>query len=238
MSEEINRSTKGPGLPPGHDNCSSCGRVFATGDMVQLQGMWICAGCKPEFLQRLQEGLHPTGVMLWRSGKDLIMFKDAPLPERCIKCNGPAPGAGLKRNLTSGAPAIYLVILYRLLNPVAATVILVAAMVYTHVNQTRATVFVGICDRHRAGRRLAMGVAWGLIGVAGLLFLAAWKWQEGWTGYFGVVVCFGGIFWGLLGARVVHARRIGEKFLRLGGVGGKFLEALPEWKENQPGIGI
>lgn len=37
--------------------CSECGRSFPTTDMIQHQGLWVCATCKPVFLQKLQQGL-------------------------------------------------------------------------------------------------------------------------------------------------------------------------------------
>ncbi len=36
--------------------CSHCGGSFPANDIIQLKGSWICAGCKPTFLQKLQEG--------------------------------------------------------------------------------------------------------------------------------------------------------------------------------------
>ncbi len=152
-------SMMGLGLPPGQGNCSSCGRVFPTTDMVQYQGVWICAECKPVFLQRLQEGLNPTGLMLWRSGKQLIMLKDAPMPERCVKCNGPAPGRGLKRNLTWHHPALYLLLVPWMFFFIPWLLYLNVAMAV----QKRATVHIGLCERHRKRRLLAIVSGWGAV---------------------------------------------------------------------------
>ena len=40
----------------GEQRCSQCGLVHSQNDMIQYQGFWVCATCKPVFLQRLREG--------------------------------------------------------------------------------------------------------------------------------------------------------------------------------------
>ena len=39
------------------DLCCECGGRFPQEEMVSLQGRWVCANCKPLFLQRLREGV-------------------------------------------------------------------------------------------------------------------------------------------------------------------------------------
>ena len=41
---------------PGEVACTECGRFFAPGDVIRYGGSWVCAACKPIFLQRLSEG--------------------------------------------------------------------------------------------------------------------------------------------------------------------------------------
>lgn len=36
--------------------CSQCHRAFSSDDLINFQGNWVCAQCKPLFLQRLREG--------------------------------------------------------------------------------------------------------------------------------------------------------------------------------------
>lgn len=38
-----------------------CKRIFTTGEMVQMQGKWVCGECKPEYVQRLKIGLTQPG---------------------------------------------------------------------------------------------------------------------------------------------------------------------------------
>lgn len=37
--------------------CVECGRVFATGEMIQYEGTWVCPTCKPIFFQKVKEGV-------------------------------------------------------------------------------------------------------------------------------------------------------------------------------------
>lgn len=41
---------------PVEASCACCGGRFGTTNMVPYNGSWICAGCKPAFFQRLQQG--------------------------------------------------------------------------------------------------------------------------------------------------------------------------------------
>ena len=91
-----------------------------------------------------------TGSGVWREGKTLIMTKDAALPDQCVKCNAPAHGFRLKRNLSWHHPAFYLVIL------VAWVIYIVLAIALSK----RATVFFGLCTEHYNRRRGLLIVGW------------------------------------------------------------------------------
>ncbi len=43
--------------------CSECGQSFAEEDMISFQDSWVCAGCKPVFIQKVKEGVSVAGVM-------------------------------------------------------------------------------------------------------------------------------------------------------------------------------
>lgn len=45
------------------EKCSLCGNTFSQDMMVQFGEKWICAPCKPNYLQMLQQGLSPAGQM-------------------------------------------------------------------------------------------------------------------------------------------------------------------------------
>lgn len=43
--------------------CSSCHRTFPEDEVIQYQGAFVCAACKPMFVQRLREGAPMVGEM-------------------------------------------------------------------------------------------------------------------------------------------------------------------------------
>ena len=43
--------------------CSECGRLFNVEDMIRHGDVYICASCKPIFIQKLSEGLHADGTL-------------------------------------------------------------------------------------------------------------------------------------------------------------------------------
>jgi uncharacterized RDD family membrane protein YckC len=63
-----NRQGKGvqknsPADPVSRSVCSECGQAFAEEDMIRFQDSWVCAGCKPVFIQKVKEGVSVAGAM-------------------------------------------------------------------------------------------------------------------------------------------------------------------------------
>ena len=55
-----------PAVTPGQGVCAECGRVFSVQDMIPHGGSYVCAGCKPVFMQKLAEGATvTTGVFAY-----------------------------------------------------------------------------------------------------------------------------------------------------------------------------
>ena len=48
---------------PGKSFCSECGRAFSRDEMIRYGNSWVCAGCKPIFVQKLKEGMTVSGAM-------------------------------------------------------------------------------------------------------------------------------------------------------------------------------
>ena len=44
-------------LQPGEVVCAECGRIFTKDNAIQYGSLWVCAHCKPLFVQKLQEGV-------------------------------------------------------------------------------------------------------------------------------------------------------------------------------------
>ena len=45
--------------------CVECGQPFAVNDMIPFKDNWVCAGCKPAFIQKMKEGVSIGGQMLY-----------------------------------------------------------------------------------------------------------------------------------------------------------------------------
>jgi uncharacterized RDD family membrane protein YckC len=45
--------------------CVECGKVFPTSEMLQYEGSWVCAGCKPVFFQKVKEGVVTSGALIY-----------------------------------------------------------------------------------------------------------------------------------------------------------------------------
>src|SRR5215471_10889244 len=135
--------TAATGAAQGH-RCVECGGHFSDAEMVFLNRAWVCARCKPLFIQRMSEGgapPSPTGL-LWRTGRQLVFAKDTPFPDRCVCCNTPT-NLKLKRQLYWHPSGYYLLILISILVYAVAAIIV----------RKKALVHIGLCDRHRSMRR-------------------------------------------------------------------------------------
>jgi uncharacterized RDD family membrane protein YckC len=57
--------------------CSQCGNAFAQEEMIQYEGSWVCATCKPLFFQRVKEGGEAAVAMeyagFWIRGAAFII---------------------------------------------------------------------------------------------------------------------------------------------------------------------
>lgn len=193
-----------PGTPP-LIACAACGRDFPAENLIQLDRVWICAGCKPVLLQRLQEGVGmPKGAgTLWRKGKLLVTISETPFPDRCVKCNAPAKGYRQK-------------------------------IVFLAVGK-KTVVHVGVCEAHQAVRRKAMwaagiGALSGLAFFFGAVIFEA-RLSENFQ-IMGILLFMASVFiasrWGL----VLSAGKITRNNVWLKGVHRDFLDTLPEWPRN------
>ncbi len=45
--------------------CSECGGTFSQNDMIRYADSWVCAACKPVFVQKLKEGAALPGTMVY-----------------------------------------------------------------------------------------------------------------------------------------------------------------------------
>ncbi len=66
-----------PQQPAGGVTCANCGQMFAASDVVFIGNSYVCAGCKPVFLQRMREGGAPAAAGARRYGGFWIRFAAA-----------------------------------------------------------------------------------------------------------------------------------------------------------------
>ena len=212
------RQAAGPVPPPlPATRCGVCGRPLPSSELILLQGTLVCAACKPAYLQGLKEGVPLVGQsMVWREGKILVLAKNATLPDRCVKCNAPT-GYRLKRDLSWHQPLIYLTLLAGVLIYVIIAIV---------VSQ-KATIHVGLCERHRSQRRFAIGIGWGLVVLSILLFVLAGFYSKPILILPGLLAFFGGAIYGLVKGKVVTPKRIDKELVWLEGACKEYLDTLP-----------
>jgi hypothetical protein len=216
--------TASPGatLPPQIEtmSCAECQRPFKKEDLLRFENLFVCATCKPIFFQKLQEGITPGGnAAFWRSGKHLVLRKDATLPARCVKCDADAPGEKLPRKLFWHHPAWYLLILPGLL---------IYAIIATIVGK-RARIQIGVCSLHRQKRKRNLLIAWGLFLSSILCFILGGIYGIGWVIGLGIVAAIASPIYGMVTCSMVTPKKIDDQFVWLNGVSPKFLETLTEF---------
>jgi len=159
---------------------------------------------------------------VWNYGGTLVMHKQAQLPPQCVKCCAPADGPPLKRKLTWHPGWLYILILF--------PGILIYAIVAL-VIQERATIYVSLCETHRARRRLHLWIAWGIfIASLACFFVAANVRGRDepvyWTmmGIFGIV---GALIYSVFNSRVVTPEKIDKEYVWLKGICPQFVNQFP-----------
>lgn len=166
---------------------------------------------------------------LWRQGKLLVLHKNAPLPDVCLKSNQPATRR-LKRNLSWHHPAIALSILAGVL------IYIILAVVLTK----RATIYMALTDEWFGIRRKRIAIALGIVllsvavGVGAIAMAAGAERGEGgglicFAFFAAMVLFFAGIIYGNYAARLVRPACITDQYVYLVGVHPDFLAKLPEW---------
>lgn len=201
--------------------CSHCGKVFPSDELIELNKAMVCAQCKPIVIQKMSEGVTPSrGVgNMWRLKKQLVTFSETPFPDRCAKCNAPTDGYRLKRVLYWHPPAYYLLLFCNLL------ILLIVVMIV----RKKATLYIPLCEHHRAQRKTALWVGWGgLAGGIGLIVLGATM-QSGGLALFGLFTMLAAGIYGGVRAPMVTAGKITKENVYVNGISRDFLDELPEW---------
>jgi hypothetical protein len=151
----------------------------------------------------------------YRDGKTFIVPFGADVPERCVKCDAPAE-LEKERSYAWHHPAWYLAIC------IGPLIYIIVAL----IARKRAKLAVGLCEQHRLRRRNLVWSGWAALAIGILsIFLSL---DDVGGGLFALVACAGILlalilyFW----ARLLHATRITEDAIHLGGCGDAFLDGL------------
>ena len=160
----------------------------------------------------------PPPPTIWRSKSVLVMTKQAPLPERCVKCNTPTQHK-LKRNFRWHHPALYILVAGGLL------FYLILALV---VSKT-ATIHVGLCEAHSAARKRNILITWMLVLLSFASFYFAAAADEMSLLFVGLALFLGGVIFGIVKARVVAPQKIDDHYVWLIGANPNYLDLFPEW---------
>lgn len=200
--------------------CVECQRVFPQGEMLLLNRSWVCANCKPIFVQRMKEGVGPVGGMLWRYKKQLVVRPETPLPDRCVKCNAPANGSRLRRRLYWHHWGVYFLLLVNLLIYAVVAIIV----------RKRANLEIGLCETHRKRRIIIVAGSWltALAGI-GMMVYGFSATNAGAFAGIGALVFLTALIVGVVAGPQVAAAKIDKEFVWVRGVCREYLAELPEW---------
>jgi hypothetical protein len=199
--------------------CAICQNRVGADNLIQLNGVPVCAACKPLVVQQMREGVDVGFGSAWQEGKKIIIRDKVRLPARCVKCNAETTDPPLKRKLYWHHPALYLLLFFN------ALVYIVVAMIV----RRRASAEVYLCAQHRTRRRNFMLAGW-LGGIFGLVMITvAAAFQIGWLIALSVLVTLAAIVIGIRGGTVVRTARIKKDLVWLTGAGEAFRASLPAW---------
>jgi hypothetical protein len=151
------------------------------------------------------------------------MHKQAELPDRCVRCNAPANGDRLRRNLSWHPPAWYLLVL------VSLWIYIIVALCIRH----KATIHVGICVDHRAKRRNGIIAAW-VVFLAGVIAIVIGANNESLVGLIalGPLMILASLIMGLVFSNIVTPKKIDPNYVWLKKVNPEYLAQFP----SVPGI--
>ena len=169
---------------------------------------------------------------LYRKGNQLVMHKDAFLPDRCVKTNKPAGGERLCRHFVWVHPLLLLTL------PLGG----VPFFVLFFLLRKGATIYIGLSEGWSCKRRRALSIGrWttltGMaIGGASMTVMIGTRSEAAWAlwGFaLGAAVLVGGFLYGTIVPQMVRPVRITDDYVWLKGVHPDYLAELPPWP-NRP----
>lgn len=211
-------TARGPVSP-----CAECNRFYPASELMRIDNVEVCPSCKPTVVDKLRQGVT-LGAGPWQDGKQMVVMKDTPLPDKCYKCGAP-PVKVLKKTLNWHNPAIYLVLLANVI------IYVIVAMC------VRKTAKLGIplcrdCNRAR-NRKLALAWAGAILGFmllcAGIAYRSTDPSMSGIIAISGAILLLACLLWAALASTVV-AKKIDKTHAWLAKAGRPVLDSLPQWR--------
>ena len=159
----------------------------------------------------------PMSAGIWRDGKTLVMTKQAFLPDRCVKCNGPANGYRLRRRLSWHEPILYVTI------AIAALLYVILALALSK----RATIEFGLCQDHVRSRRNFLLTGWAFFFLGLIIPVLAFTYEYWAIGLLGIFLFLAAIIWLAIAYRIANVKRIDDRYVWLTGINEQFLLQFP-----------
>jgi hypothetical protein len=160
---------------------------------------------------------------LWRQGNLLVMHKQAPLPDICLKSNLPSERR-LKRSLTWHHPALYLLVLLHVF------IYIIVAMIVRNT----ATIHIPLTQEWYSRRHRRMAFSWGAIVLCILLAAVGIAYVDQsplapWAIIASIPAALAFAIYGLRSCQLVSAKRMNGDYIWLKGVHPEFLDRLEPW---------
>ncbi|MBX7220790.1 MAG: hypothetical protein K1Y36_12645 [Blastocatellia bacterium] len=158
---------------------------------------------------------------IWQHGNELVMHKQAVLPDVCVVCNCPAEGVRLRKKLRWHSPWLLLLLLVN---------VIVFAVVAS-ILQKRATVDLGVCEKHLMRHKNFYWMSW-LLCVTGIIgLLVSISQSSGWIALGGVGLIVAGAVCGTM-SKLIGVSRIDETHIWLKKVHPDLMAQFPNWLSN------
>jgi hypothetical protein len=157
----------------------------------------------------------------WRDGKDLVTRKNSQLPDRCVKCNAAARTPLKSKRYYWHNSAWYLLILVNMFVYIVAVLIV----------RKNACLGLGLCVQHARRRSRMIAASLTCLGGSAALFVYALGNEAAAPLYLpSGLLLLAAMVIGVVGVRIVHPKRICERYARFSGCGSAFLDSLPRFR--------
>lgn len=178
-----------------------------------------------QFVPPLPPAPEPV-ASAWSNGHLLIARRvGTVLPDRCIKCNQPAHGRRLRRNLAWHHPLVYIAII----SPIIYVILAICL-------RKTAVLDVGICEKHQSKRRNAILIAWSTVTLAIIALLLSIPMESGLLACAGFAFLLAGIIYGGTQARLVSVEKMDEHFAWVKEIDPAYLATIPGLPTAPPAL--